>query len=152
MVLAVTVLPVPRLADDGEDLAARRPSRLTSVDGVDGPGVGGERDLEVARCRRRRSCAATSVPSLVELVARSSRLVRSRRACGERAAGATGGLGDGAGRLRDAPAAAQARVGEVVEALADQREAEHGEHDREAGVHAVHQMPLVTSDSALFRS
>ena len=40
--------------------------------------------------------------------------------------------GHGAGRRADPAPAPQPRVGQVVEALADQRDAEHDEHDRQA--------------------
>ena len=137
---AVTVLPLP----DSPTIASTSPRR----------------DLE-----RHVATACTSPPSvanddvevadvdtvLIAALDRAHQLTSPMSSACDRLA-----RGHRVGRRLRLPAAAtaraQPRVGEVVEALADERDAEHREHDREPGEIAVHQMPLVTSLSDLFRS
>ena len=116
IVRAVTVLPLP----DSPTMASTSPARTsseTSLDGDDVSGVGREGDIEVADVDRE----FLRTPSLhLPDLETGGRLRRGHRIRRRRArAGAT--------------PSPQARVGEVVEALADERDAQHDEHDREPG-------------------
>ncbi len=113
------------LADDGDDLAGGD-VEADAVDGVDLPCVGAERHREV-RERQRGHAFSAAASSAADLDGRLDVAGELLELVGD--LGLVGGRRLGATR-------AQQRVEDVVEALADQRHAEHDQDDRGAGEHA----------------
>src|SRR4051812_45315092 len=141
MLRAVTVLPLPL----SPTMASTSPACTCSVTPVTASTVPASVAKEICRSLMSTTVLiarlpARSAPRSLALPAMLARASASRRSQPEPSGLLVAG-DHGAARLDDTgrrrtvagpPAAAQPRVGEVVEALADQGQAEHGEHDRDA--------------------